>query len=274
MYNRLFQKILDSSIWLEPDHVRLVFVTMIAAMDENGVVNFACAQNVADRARVTLCNAESAIGVLESPDKFNPHQEHDGRRIERIEGGWLILNAKKYNSYINREIEKENTRQRVARYRAKKKNEEEANKKTADVTPCNTNVTPCNTGNVTVTVPLGLVTLGLSDLSLQEKQEAPSAQVEESKRKSYGSRIPDDFAMTPEMREYATAKGVWNAESEFETFKNYWQAKSGTGARKADWVKTWQVWCARAGKGATNGISERARRGYIAPLPSKPDDIF
>ena len=54
MYNKLFTKILDSSIWLAPDSVRLVWITMIAAMDEEGNCMFACAANLAARARVTV----------------------------------------------------------------------------------------------------------------------------------------------------------------------------------------------------------------------------
>ena len=40
MYNKLFTKILDSSIWLAPDSARIVWLTFLAAMDEDGVVRF------------------------------------------------------------------------------------------------------------------------------------------------------------------------------------------------------------------------------------------
>ena len=38
MYNKLFTKILDSSIWLAPDPVRLVWITLLAAMDESKIL--------------------------------------------------------------------------------------------------------------------------------------------------------------------------------------------------------------------------------------------
>jgi hypothetical protein len=40
MYNRLFTKILDSSIWLEADTTRIVWITMLASMDEDGFAPF------------------------------------------------------------------------------------------------------------------------------------------------------------------------------------------------------------------------------------------
>lgn len=119
MYNKLFTKILDSSIWLAPDPHRLVWITLIAAMDENGIANFACAENLAGRARVSLQDTESAIRAFESPDPKGPEQEYEGRRIERIEGGWFILNAAKYRSMVTRAVVNEQARVRMQRHRAK-----------------------------------------------------------------------------------------------------------------------------------------------------------
>ena len=120
MYNKLFTKILDSTIWLEEDSTRLVWITFIAAMDEDGFVALSSIGNVAARARVSIEAAEAAIAALESPDKADPSQEHDGRRIERVPYGWMVLNSTKYRDIIRRETAKEQTRQRVAKHRAKK----------------------------------------------------------------------------------------------------------------------------------------------------------
>lgn len=131
MYNKLFTKILDSSIWLEPMHVRIVWVTFIACMDQDGVVSLSGVGNVAARARVTEEEAEFAINCLMSKDTRNPDQEYDGRRIERIPGiGWKVINAKKYRDIITAETMRAQTRERVRRYRCN-----------AHVTLCNENVT-------------------------------------------------------------------------------------------------------------------------------------
>jgi hypothetical protein len=121
MYNKLFTKILDSSIWLAPDPHRLVWITLIAAMDQNGYAQFACAENLASRARVSIDDTRAAITAFESPDPYAPEQEFQGRRIERIEGGWFVLNADKYRNIVTRAVANEQSRLRMQRHRAKQK---------------------------------------------------------------------------------------------------------------------------------------------------------
>jgi len=121
MYNKLFTKILDSSIWLESMPTRLVWLTFIAAMDEAGFVQFASVPNVALRARVPTAAAEKAIACLEGPDPNSADPDHEGRRIEKVPGGWMVLNAGKYRDLIKRAIMQEQTRARVAKHRAIKR---------------------------------------------------------------------------------------------------------------------------------------------------------
>ncbi len=142
MYNKLFSKIVTSSIWLEPTPTRIVWLMFIALMNEDGFVQFASAANVAHTARVTDHEAESAIAILESPDPNSADDENDGRRIEKVPGGWLILNAHKYRDLVTREMVREQTRIRVARKRAKDKG---VTLRNADVTPSNGSVTPSDT---------------------------------------------------------------------------------------------------------------------------------
>lgn len=141
MYNKLFTKILDSSIWLESMATRIVWLTFIAAMDENGFVQFASSLNVALRARVSIKAAEDAISCLEAPDPNSSDPDHEGRRIEKVPGGWMVLNAEKYRDLVTRAISQARTRERVAKHRERKRN--------APVTPnpvtCNAHVTPSDT---------------------------------------------------------------------------------------------------------------------------------
>ena len=132
MYVKLFDKILDSSIWMEADATRIAWITMLAAMDEDGFCQFASVANLAQRAVISRESAEVAIKILESPDSNSSDPEHEGRRVERVPGGWMILNAKKYSALAKREQMKEKTRQRVAKHRSRN----------ADVTLCNAFVTP------------------------------------------------------------------------------------------------------------------------------------
>lgn len=131
MYNKLFAKILDSSIWLEPTATRIVWLTFIAVMDENGYAHFASVANVAHRARVTLTEAQVAVTALEGPDPDSSDPDHDGRRIERVPGGWMVLNADKHKQLVTSAIVREQTRLRVQKHRLKRNSN-------ADVTPSET----------------------------------------------------------------------------------------------------------------------------------------
>jgi hypothetical protein len=121
MYNKLFTKILDSSIWLESSPTRIVWVTLIAVMDEHGFAQFASVANLANRARVTLEEAKEAVARLESPDVDSSDPENEGRRLERVPGGWLVLNAEKHRQMVTRAIIQAQTRERVRRHREKKR---------------------------------------------------------------------------------------------------------------------------------------------------------
>jgi hypothetical protein len=121
MYNKIFTKILDSSIWLESTTTRLVWLTFLAAMDEDGFVQFASVANLAHRARVPLDEAHAAVECLLGPDPDSSDPDNEGRRIEKVPGGWMILNSAKYRELVTRAVSKEQTRARVARFREKKK---------------------------------------------------------------------------------------------------------------------------------------------------------
>lgn len=123
MYNKIFTKILDSSVWLEPTPTRIVWFTFLAAMDETGFVQFASAANVAHRARVDLAEADAALTCLESPDPHSSDPEFEGRRVERVPGGWMILNAAKYRDLVTRTVVRAQTRQRVQNYRERLKSQ-------------------------------------------------------------------------------------------------------------------------------------------------------
>jgi len=123
MYNKLFTSILDSSIWLEDDGVVRVWVTLLASMDETGFCKFGSIHNLARRANKTPKETARCVEILESPDKIDPQQDFEGRRIERVSGGWIVLNAGKYREMATRQIALEKNRIRVHNFRAKEKAE-------------------------------------------------------------------------------------------------------------------------------------------------------
>lgn len=66
-----------------------------------------------------------------------------------------------------------------------------------------------------------------------------------------GTRIPDDFTVTPDMVAWAKDRAPnIDGRRETEKFVNYWRAKSGANATKLDWPATWRNWIMRAGENA------------------------
>lgn len=120
VYNKLFTKILDSSIWLEQTPTRIVWVTLLAAMDQDGYAHFSAIGNLAARARVTDAEAQAAVDCFLSADPNSEDQEFEGRRIERIPGGFIVLNAKKYRELVTSAVNRERIRLRVQKSREKK----------------------------------------------------------------------------------------------------------------------------------------------------------
>jgi hypothetical protein len=120
MYAKLFGKILDSSIWEESLETRVIWLTLLAAMDETGYCPFASALNLARRANVDISSTEAAIGVLEGPDPNSSDSDNEGRRLERVPGGWIVLNAAKYREIAKRKDSIEKNRLRVAKHRESK----------------------------------------------------------------------------------------------------------------------------------------------------------
>ena len=118
----------------------------IALMDEDGFVQFASVDNVAHTARVKNKEAAEAIKILESPDENSANHENDGKRIERVPGGWVVINAKDYRDLVTRDMIRQQTAIRVARHRAKQKN----------VTHSNAPVTHSN-GSETISVSVSRV---------------------------------------------------------------------------------------------------------------------
>jgi hypothetical protein len=102
----LFSSLLDSSVWIgQPHHVVRVWIAMILLKDEQGIVS-QTVRGLARRACVTEVEALEALKVLQEPDADSRNPENEGRRIEAVRGGWLLLNHKPYRSRQALELER------------------------------------------------------------------------------------------------------------------------------------------------------------------------
>jgi len=92
---KLYGSILDSSVWSEDPYTRILWITMLTMADAEGFVE-AAVPGLARRANVPLEACEKSLSRLQAPDPYSKSPEHDGRRIEKAERGWTILNYKTY----------------------------------------------------------------------------------------------------------------------------------------------------------------------------------
>ena len=90
---------------------------MLAMSDRHGRV-WASLPGLANRARVSVEEAEAAVQKFLSPDKYSRTSEFEGRRIEVIDGGWRLLNHEKYRSFRDEEVIKESKRKYINTRRA------------------------------------------------------------------------------------------------------------------------------------------------------------
>jgi hypothetical protein len=94
-FTKLSSSLIASSVWNEPDKVRIVWITMLAMADQNGDVK-ASIVGLAHQARESLSDTENALAVLASPDPHSGRKEQEGRRVTEIEGGWHLVTHKFY----------------------------------------------------------------------------------------------------------------------------------------------------------------------------------
>ena len=119
-YTKLFNSILASTIWREDLETRVVFITMLAMADKNGIVE-GSVPGLADFARVSVTGTRAAIEKLSAPDLDSRSPEYEGRRIVPIEGGWRLVNHAKYRAKMGADERREYLRLKQAERRAKRR---------------------------------------------------------------------------------------------------------------------------------------------------------
>lgn len=115
-YTKLFNSIITSTIWMEDDRTRIVWITMLACADKNGEVQ-ASIPGLARIAGVPIEDCRAAITRFLSHDLDSRTKDDEGRRVEEIRGGWSLLNFRKYREMASKEESQANAAERKARYR-------------------------------------------------------------------------------------------------------------------------------------------------------------
>jgi len=92
----LWGKILRSSIWFEDAETRIVWITLLALKDRNGVV-LSTVKGLAHTANIDdVEKVREALAKFKSPDPESSTADDDGRRIRDVSGGWQVINHEKY----------------------------------------------------------------------------------------------------------------------------------------------------------------------------------
>jgi len=125
MYSKLASSIVHSSLWSEPEHVRILFVTLLALSDHEGFVwgsrvgleriaNIHYPVTDPDPWEVLLGPDPNSSDLLRNP-------KNEGRRIEEVSGGFRVLNYSYYRALRDEEVRRQQNREAQQRHRAKLK---------------------------------------------------------------------------------------------------------------------------------------------------------
>jgi hypothetical protein len=96
-FTLLHGSLLNSSLWVTgTKEVRILWVTMMAMKDKDGVVNSSFL-GLVDRSKLTKEECEQALGVLMSPDPDDTSGVDNGIRVKEVPGrGWFLVNHERY----------------------------------------------------------------------------------------------------------------------------------------------------------------------------------
>ena len=109
-YTTLFSSIVTSAIWRFDDKTRIVWITMLALADRNGMVK-ASVPFLADMARVSRMDCDAALYKLSRPG--------EDRVVEQVDGGWFMVSYGKYRPLISADQKRERMKFYMREYRAR-----------------------------------------------------------------------------------------------------------------------------------------------------------
>lgn len=224
--------ILDSTLWIERE-CREVFITAlllaepfdttepmeqyeVRTLNKTGFVvppgwyGFVRAAGVGilRRAMVEQEAGFAALELLGAPDLESRSKDFDGRRMVRVDGGYIILNFMKYRDRDH------TTAERSRRWRERHKADEKPTPTRRDATSQHRDTT-------------------------QAEAEADASK----SRAGRGTRLPPDWKPTPNLQAWAAKERPdLNHPQVLAMFVDHWQAQPGARGVKLDWAATYRNW--------------------------------
>jgi hypothetical protein len=240
---KLDTRILESTLWIERD-CREVFITAllmampreflepqpqiaVRQLEETGFVvppgwyGFvdAAGIGIVRRAMVDPDAGLDSLERLGSADLESRTADFDGRRLVRVNGGYIVLNFMKYRDKDNTAAE------RAKRYRERQRTLENASEHR-------------DGHNVT------------RDASLEEvrgQSTETTSKQGQKKQQARGSRLPQGWVLSQGMMDWARdERPDVSVATEFASFCDYWHGVPGAKGVKLDWDATFRNWIRRA----------------------------
>jgi hypothetical protein len=97
-FTKLDEGILRSSIMAEPPEVFKVWIAILASTDPDGVARVSSVF-LSSVCYLALDIVDNSLAILEAPDPRSRSLIEDGRRIRRVDGGYLVINYGKYRDF-------------------------------------------------------------------------------------------------------------------------------------------------------------------------------
>ncbi len=99
--------IIHSSLWAEDSDTKICWITLLLLADATGFV-CAAASAIAREAGISAEVARRALELFQGPDDESRTPDNQGKRIEKVDGGYRVLNYEKYRErdYTNAERQK------------------------------------------------------------------------------------------------------------------------------------------------------------------------
>ena len=243
-YTKLFPALIASTIWREEDHVRIVWITMLAMANRDGEVE-ASVPGLADLARVDVELAREAIRKLSSPDKDSRTYTEacEGRRIEAIHGGWHIINYDYYRYKASAEEAKSKDAERKRRARARAKASE------------NVQVT---SGSVRESLKSPPIAEAEAEAEQRKRGADSPPLAAPPPRVRRGTSLPDDWELADKDWEFALSRG-WSRDKVKDAAIHFAAHHRAKGSIMKNWEAAWRTWVMNDAKFAPRQPVEQKR---------------
>lgn len=289
-YTPVFRDFTTSSMWAEDSDTRIVWLWMLLAADPEGYVPGA-APGIALAANVPLDKTRRALELLEAPDPDSRTKVRGGRRIEKVDHGWRIINFVSWRERAKQESAKARKRHWASRQRdvandndgVQEPSELDDPRRDVDFKTPEVDARPQK-----VDAPKPIPKPTPTPEGSGSGSPLPPGVFEAPSQQTVLHELPDDWEPSEELRADAAIAGVKNLD--------HWISKlrliriggqGGVLAHKLDgWVRlqfgTWKTWeetdrAKDAQRSASGGPSSRFGKGggaLVGPEPGERHRAF